>query len=180
MDAATEKENLPEEESENNDMKGKYLTFWTDGQLFGVPISDVVQIIGMQEITPIPDSPAYAKGVINLRGFIIPLIDVRLRFGKPEAEYNERTCIVVTSLEENYIGFIVDSVNEVATIDDDNISPPPKVVSSDRTNAYLTGVGKIGEKVVLLLDTNKILNADEIEQVTGAVQNLNEKRGDLE
>ena len=167
MDAATEKENLPEEESENNDMKGKYLTFWTDGQLFGVPISDVVQIIGMQEITPIPDSPAYAKGVINLRGFIIPLIDVRLRFGKPEAEYNERTCIVVTSLEENYIGFIVDSVNEVATID-------------DRTNAYLTGVGKIGEKVVLLLDTNKILNADEIEQVTGAVQNLNEKRGDLE
>ncbi|HBC27173.1 MAG TPA: chemotaxis protein CheW [Ruminococcaceae bacterium] len=180
MDAATEKENLPEEESENNDMKGKYLTFWTDGQLFGVPISDVVQIIGMQEITPIPDSPAYAKGVINLRGFIIPLIDVRLRFGKPEAEYNERTCIVVTSLEENYIGFIVDSVNEVATIDDDNISPPPKVVSRDRTNAYLTGVGKIGEKVVLLLDTNKILNADEIEQVTGAVQNLNEKRGDLE
>lgn len=159
------------EQSEIDEMKGKYLTFWTDGQLFGVPIADVVQIIGIQEITPIPDSPDYAKGVINLRGNIIPVIDVRIRFRKPEEPYNERTCIIVTNIEENYIGFIVDSVDEVTTISDENISPAPKV-SKDHTNAYLNGIGKLENKVVLLLDTSKILNDEEMQEVTEAVSNL--------
>jgi purine-binding chemotaxis protein CheW len=158
-------------EPEVDEMKGKYLTFWTDGQLFGVPIADVVQIIGIQEITPIPDSPAYAKGVINLRGNIIPVIDVRIRFRKPEEQYNERTCIIVTKIDENFIGFIVDSVDEVTTISDENISPAPKV-SKDHTNAYLNGIGKLENKVVLLLDTSKILNDEEIQEVNEAVSNL--------
>lgn len=160
------------EETEVDEMKGKFLTFWTDGQLFGVPISDVVQIIGIQDITPIPDSPDYAKGVINLRGNIIPVIDVRIRFGKDSTNYSERTCIIVTKLDENYIGFIVDSVDEVTTIEDDDISAPPKV-SKDRTNAYLTGIGKLQNKVVLLLDTSKILNQEEIGIVADAVQDMN-------
>jgi len=160
------------DEADTDEMIGKYLTFWTDKQLFGVPIADVVQIIGIQEITPIPDSPLYAKGVINLRGSIIPVIDVRLRFSKPEAEYSERTCIIVTKIEDSYIGFIVDSVDEVTTISDENISSPPKV-SRERTNAYLTGIGKVENKVVLLLDTSKILNQDEIELVNDAVSGLN-------
>ncbi len=168
----TKNENSIAEELEDTDeMKGKYLTFWTDSQLFGVPIADVVQIIGIQEITPIPDSPSYAKGVINLRGSIIPVIDVRLRFGKTETGYGERTCIIVTNIEENYIGFIVDSVDEVTTISDDNISPPPRV-SKDRTNTYLTGIGKVQNKVVLLLDTGKILNESEIDVVNEAIQDL--------
>lgn len=165
-----------EEDMDTNEMKGKFLTFWTDKQLFGVPIADVVQIIGIQEITPIPNSPAYAKGVINLRGSIIPVIDVRLRFGKEESVYSERTCIIVTQLEESLIGFIVDSVDEVTTIEDENISQPPKV-SKDRTNAYLSGIGKLDSKVILLLDTSKILNEDEIEKVSNAVEDLTIKEG---
>jgi purine-binding chemotaxis protein CheW len=158
------------EKLDTNEMKGKYLTFWTDNQLFGVPICDVVQIIGNQEITSIPDSPRYAKGVINLRGNIIPVIDVRLRFGKEETAYDEKTCIIVSKIEENYIGFIVDSVDEVTTIEDTEISPPPKM-SKDRTNAYLTGIGKIENKVVMLLDTSKILNHNEFELVNSTVMN---------
>jgi purine-binding chemotaxis protein CheW len=163
--------NTVSEQAEIDEMKGKYLTFWTDSQLFGVPISDVVQIIGIQEITPIPDSPAYAKGVINLRGSIIPVIDVRIRFNKPEEIYNERTCIIVTQIDESFIGFIVDSVDEVTNISDENISPAPRV-SRDRTNAYLNGIGKVESKVVLLLDTSKILNDQEIQEVNDAVLNL--------
>jgi Chemotaxis signal transduction protein len=167
---------VQEEETDSNEMRGKYLTFWTDKQMFGVPIADVVQIIGIQEITPIPNSPAYAKGVINLRGNIIPVIDVRLRFGKTESVYGERTCIIVTQLDDSLIGFIVDSVDEVTTIEDDNISPPPRV-SKDRTNAFLAGIGKLENKVVLLLDTGKILNEEEIEKVSSAVEDLTNKEG---
>jgi purine-binding chemotaxis protein CheW len=152
------------EENDTNEMYGKYLTFWTDKQLFGVPISDVVQIIGNQKITPVPDFPRYAKGVINLRGDIIPVIDVRVRFGKDEAEYDEHTCIIVTKIEEKHFGFIVDSVDEVTNISDENISPAPRM-SKEATNKYLTGIGKIEDKVVMLLDASKILNENEIELV---------------
>lgn len=147
-----------------SEMQGKYLTFWTDNQLYGVPIADVVQIIGIQEVTTIPEFPEYAKGIINLRGAIIPVVDVRLRFHKEEIPYNERTCIIVTNINEVNIGFIVDAVDEVADISDDQISPPPKV-SSEATvnNAYLTGIGKMENRVVLILDTNKILTDNEFD-----------------
>lgn len=143
----------------------KYLTFWTDSQLFGVPIADVVQIVGMQEITSIPEFPDYAKGIINLRGTVIPVIDVRLRLHKPEAEYNERTCIIVTNVNKSNVGFIVDAVDEVTNINEQDISVPPKV--SDKTeNAFLTGIGKRDNRVILLLDTSKILRDDEIDKLT--------------
>lgn len=157
----------------NSQMSGKYLTFWTERQLFGVPIADVVQIIGIQEITPIPEFPNYAKGVIDLRGSIIPVIDVRIRFGKEEAQYDERTCIIVTSIENSYIGFIVDAVDEVTDINDDAISPPPKV-SQDCSNAYLIGISKVENKVVLLLDTKKILTENEFEQVSQQASNASD------
>lgn len=150
-------------------MKGQFLTFWTDEQLFGIPIVDVVQIVGIQDITQIPEFPPYAKGIIKLREDIIPVIDVRLRFGKMEVAYNERTCIIVTNIKGLLVGFIVDSVDEVTGIDDEDISAPPKVSSADRTNAYLTGIGKKEGKVILLLDTQKILNDDALEAVSGAV-----------
>lgn len=161
-------ENDNEEEEKNDELEKEYLTFWTDNELFGIPISNVVQIISMQGITSLPDFPAYAKGVINLRGIIIPVIDVRIRFGKPEAEYNDSTCIIVTSIDENYMGFIVDSVDEVTDIDTDNITPPPKV-SKDITNRYLTGIGQVGDKVVLLIDPAKILTENEFEEVSQTV-----------
>lgn len=153
------------------EMNGKYLTFWTDEQLYGVPIADVVQIVGMQQITAIPEFPDYAKGIINLRGNIIPLIDVRLRFHKDEAAYNERTCVIVTNIQENSIGFIVDAVDAVTDIRDENISPPPQL-STSMDNAYLTGIAKLENRVVLLLDINKILRGDLMQTLAAASGSL--------
>lgn len=144
------------EQTDNNEMKGKYLTFWTDGQVFGVPISDVVQIIGVQSITPVPEFPSYAKGVIDLRSSIIPIIDIRLRMGKEEKPYDERTCIIVISINENLTGIVVDAVEEVTDIGEDSISAPPRMSESD-SSEYIEGIAKIEKLVVLLLSTSKLL-----------------------
>lgn len=146
-----------------------FLTFWTDNQLFGIPIADVVQIIGIQGITPIPDFPRYAKGIINMRGIIIPVIDIRIRFAKEEIPYNDRTCIIVTRIEDAYMGFIVDAVAEVTDIAADKITPAPKV-SKDTTNKYLTGIGQIKESVILLLDIEKILTESEFSAVMASTE----------
>lgn len=158
------KENMDAEDILNIDtseLEGKYLTFWTDEQLYGIPIADVVQIVQFQEITSIPESLDYMKGIINLRGSIIPVVDVRIRFGKEPITYTERTCIIVTSLRDLLIGFIVDGVNEVTDIDPANISEPPSV-SRAAQNVFLTGIGKTPKGVTLLLDINKLLNEDDM------------------
>lgn len=147
-----------------SEMEGKFLTFWTDSQLFGISIANVEQIIGMQEVTEIPEFPHYAKGIINLRGNVIPVIDVRLRLNKVEVAYNERTCIIVTNINDAFVGFIVDEVNEVVDIDKASISPPPKV-SMDDINSYLTGVAKLESGVVLIVDSAKILLHELLEGV---------------
>ncbi|MBP1925768.1 purine-binding chemotaxis protein CheW [Sedimentibacter acidaminivorans] len=159
--------NLSEENYniEEDTLKDKYLTFFTDNQLFGIPIADVVQIVGVQEITPVPDFPNYAKGIINLRGTIIPIIDVRLRLHKEEIGYTERTCTIVTNINDVSIGFIVDAVNEVTNIEKSSISQPPKM-GKDYVNTYITGVAKLGNKVVLLLNTQKMLSESELELIT--------------
>ena len=146
-------------------LKNKYLTFYTEHQLFGIPIADVVQIVGMQEITKVPEFPVYAKGVINLRGTIIPTIDVRLRLKKEEKKYDERTCIIVTNINDSYIGFIVDSVDEVAKISESNISNPPSI-GSDYVNTYITGIAKTNSNIVLLINLKKMLSEREIELIT--------------
>lgn len=139
----------------NEEMQGKYLTFWTAGQLLGIPITLVVQIVGMQEITPMPEFPHYAKGVINLRGQIIPVIDMRLRLGQEEAPYNERTCIIVTDIGGTAIGFIVDEVDEVTPVSDDIISESPKVANSQAT--YVTGIARLEGKIALLVDAPQLV-----------------------
>lgn len=146
---------------DRSETDGKYLTFWTDGQLFGVPIADVVQIVGIQSITAIPDFPPYAKGIINLRGSIIPVIDVRLRFHKEEAAYDERTCIIVTNIDNKFIGFIVDSVDAVTNIGAENVSVPP-TLSAETVNSYLTGIARLENRVILLLDTSKISSEESV------------------
>lgn len=161
MEDALNKKEILDFDITNGKMGGKYLTFFTDKQLFGIPISDIIQIIKVQEITKIPDFPYYAKGIINLRGEIIPVIDMRLRFHKDEVPYDERTCIIVTNIRKEGIGFIVDSVNEVTEIDLTQISEPPKMAGNEE-NAYLAGIGRVDDKVVLLLQTAKILGDNEI------------------
>lgn len=140
----------------SSELEGRYLTFWIDGQLFGIPISAVVQIVGVQPITEIPDAPYYAKGVINLRGAIIPVIDVRLRLGKVEAAYNDRTCIIVTSTRDKSYGLVVDEVEEVADVEDASISPTPKMANGS-TDEFLTGISSTAEGVILLIDAVRLV-----------------------
>lgn len=162
--AMTELENNPE-------LAGKWLTFWLDGQLFGASIVHVEQILSMMPITEVPEYPNYAKGVINIRGAIIPLIDLRLRLGKEEAAYTEHTCIIICRVGEDQIGFIADSVDAVITIAPGQISAPPQVVE-DTTNRYLVGIARIPtedstvEKLVLCLDTAKALLRNEPDDMT--------------
>lgn len=162
-------ENYFEKIDTTDEMKGKYLTFQTDGQLFGVPIADVVQIVGMQNITEIPEFPYYAKGIINLRGSIIPVVDIRLRFNKPEAAYTERTCIIVTNMKDNLIGFIVDEVDEVTSIEADQISAPPRM-AENVAESYLTGIGKLEKNVVLLINTARVLGEQEMQLLISAAE----------
>lgn len=157
---------------ENKDLLEKWLTFWLDGQLYGSAIVHVEQIVSMMPITEVPEYPHYAKGVISIRGTIIPLIDLRLRIGKAEAEYTDQTCIIICRIDENQIGFIADSVDAVMTITPDMISPPPKM-GEDGSARYLSGIARIstedGEKLVLCLDTTKVLLDNELDLL---VQNI--------
>lgn len=155
-----------EEESEileANIISEKYLTFIIDKQFYAYHISDVREIIEMQEITPVPEFPDYAKGIINLRGNLIPIIDVRLRFCKNEAEYNDRTCIIILNLDID-VGFIVDTVDEVLDIRKENISPVPKLADSG-SRKFIEGVGKTAKKMVMILNAKKMLNDNEIQSL---------------
>ncbi len=145
--------------------KSKYLTFSIGTEQYALEIRYVVDIIGIQEITDVPDQPGYVKGVINLRGKIIPVMDIRIKFQKDEREYDDRTCIIVVDMKGISVGIVVDTVLEVATIEDDSISPPPKF-NSDYQNVYIAGIGMNGEFVTIILDCNKLLNDDEIDSIS--------------
>ncbi len=149
----------------DNALKNQYLTFWADGQLFGVSIVNVMQIIRTQKIVEIPDYPPYAKGIINLRGSIVPILDIRMRLGKPQVEYSERTCIVIIEVREKLYGIAVDLVNEVMEILPENISPPPQM-DGESVSEYLSGITKLDEKVVMVLDCSSLLKEEEIEKLT--------------
>ena len=146
---------------EEDTQKGKYLTFVLDNESYGIGINNITEIIGIQPITVIPELPDYIKGIINLRGKIIPVMDVRLRFKKPPREYNDRTCIIVVDINDLTIGFIVDSVSEVLKILDQDIVPPPNL--NKVTNKYIRGIGKIDKDVKLILDCDKLINDDDMD-----------------
>ncbi len=149
------------DESEDT-QKGKFLTFSVGKEAYGIEIKHVTEIIGIQEVTEVPELPNYVKGIINLRGKIIPVIDVRLRFKKDSKEYNDRTCIVVIDIKEISVGLIVDNVAEVINIEEDNIVLPPDVKTGFH-NKYVRGISKIGNNVKLLIDCDKLLNEDGFE-----------------
>jgi purine-binding chemotaxis protein CheW len=139
-------------------LHGRYLTFHLNEEYYGVEISYVTDIIQMQPIATLPDVSSYIKGIINLRGEIIPVMDVRLLFGKGEAEYTERTCIIVARTDDLCVGLIVDSVSEVLFIADENISPLPKI--NGASNRYIKGIGKVGREIKLLLDFEEMVADD--------------------
>lgn len=156
------------EDTAEDTQRGKFLTFSVGKESYGIEIKYVIEIIGMQDITDVPELPEYLKGIINLRGKIIPVIDVRLRFKKEPKEYNDRTCIIVIDVRDISVGLIVDTVSEVLTIDEENIVPPPDIKTGFH-NRYVRGIGKVGTEVKLLLDCDKLLNDDEIDEITKIV-----------
>jgi purine-binding chemotaxis protein CheW len=136
-------------------MRGKYLTFYVGDNGFGLEISYVTEIIGIQNITHVPYSHHYIKGIINLRGTVVPVMDMRLRFSLAETAYTDRTCIVVINTDEICIGLIVDEVSEVVDIVDEHIQPPP-LITAGGINHYIRAIATVGEQVKQLLDLEKI------------------------
>ncbi|MBN1345404.1 MAG: purine-binding chemotaxis protein CheW [Phycisphaerae bacterium] len=144
-----------------DDLGGKYLTFKLADEIYGLEILKVREIVKIMDITLVPQMPGYVKGVVNLRGKVIPVIDLRLRFGLPEAEYTDETCIIVVNLGGTETGVVVDTVQEVADIRDSQIEPPPSV-GHDVDTKFILGMGKVGERVNILLDIDRILGGEEI------------------
>lgn len=177
MDEIREQKKLKEESyssaDDQNVQRGKYMTFKSGNEYFGLEIRYVIEIIQLQAITMIPETEDYIKGIINLRGKVIPVIDVRLRFKQEPFEYNDRTCIIVINVKSTVVGLIVEKIAEVVEIKEKNILPPPKIGRADKThNKYVYGIGKIGDSVKLLLDPDKLLN-DEDMSVFEQVQEIN-------
>lgn len=144
-------------QTDEDTLKDRYLTFRIGKEDYGLEIRYVTEIIVMQRITEVPDTPPHIKGVINLRGMVIPVMDVRQRFHLEPREYDDRTCIVVVDFEGLAVGMIVDVVNEVVDILDSDIDPPPAAHSGIQVN-YIMGMGKVGKKVKIILDVEKVLD----------------------
>ncbi|MGQ9859366.1 MAG: chemotaxis protein CheW [Thermodesulfobacteriota bacterium] len=145
--------------------EGKYLTFSLDGEEYGIGILKVREIIGMMPITPVPLSPDFVKGVINLRGKVIPIVDLRRKFGMAEADYTERTCIIVVEIRGASsrvpMGIVVDSVSEVINIKGSDIEETPSFGGNLKTE-YILGIGKMDGGIKILLDIDRVLTAEEI------------------
>ncbi len=145
--------------------EGKYLTFILAGEEYGIGILKVKEIIGVMAITTVPQTPAYMKGVINLRGKVIPIVDLRVKFGMEALDYTEKTCIIVVEITSNsqkvMIGILVDSVSEVLNIKGGDIEDTPNFGSHLNTN-YILGMAKTGGRVKILLEIDRVLSSDEM------------------
>lgn len=150
------------DDDDEDAQKDKFLTFHLAKEDYGVEIRFVTEIIGIQKITEVPDMPEFVRGVINLRGKIIPVIDVRTRFKLAQRDYDDRTCIIVVDINDMAVGLVVDEVSEVANIPESQVEPPPKT-SRVGSGRFIQGMGKIGEEVKIILDVSKLLYDDEIE-----------------
>jgi purine-binding chemotaxis protein CheW len=142
--------------ADEDTQKDKYLTFHLAGEDYGLEIHYVTEIIGIQKITKVPDMPNFIRGVINLRGKVIPVMDVRARFRLAAREYDERTCIIVVDISQQPLGLVVDRVNEVVDIPGEQVELPP-VTSGGQGTRHIRGIGKIGDEVKILLDVDSLM-----------------------
>ena len=153
---------------QSSTVEGKYLTFSLAKEEYGISILKIKEIIGLMDITSLPQAPEYAKGVINLRGKVIPVIDLRLRFGMEETDYTERTCIVVVEISGSYgsenVGIVVDSVSEVLNIKSDQIENTPTFGVSLDTH-YILGIAKAAEGIKILLDIDRVLGERSVNEL---------------
>ena len=148
---------------------GKYLTFVLADEQYGLEILKVREIIGVMDITAVPQTPDFVKGVINLRGKVIPVVDLRLKFGMAEAERTEETCIIVVDLGSVEMGIIVDKVSEVLDIAGEDIDETPTFGDAVDTD-FILGMGKVSESVKILLDIDKVLAAADLTHLTDAIE----------
>jgi purine-binding chemotaxis protein CheW len=158
-------------EADNASRAGKYLTFRLENEEFGLEILKVQEIIQMQAITRVPRTPEFVRGVINLRGKVIPVVDLRMKFGISRAEDTEKTCIVVVQIRHSdgvvVMGTIIDEVREVLDIPGASIEDTPSFGASIDTE-FILGMGKIGQSVKILLDIDKVLSGAEIQHIQAA------------
>ena len=152
---------------------GKFLTFLMANEKYGLEILKVREIMGMMDVTSIPTTPAFIRGVINLRGKVIPVVDLRLKFGIEAKEDTQRTCIIVVHLthtaQEMTMGIIVDEVSDVLDIDRNQIEPPPSFGANIRTD-FILGMGKVDQKVMTMLDIDRVLTEQEIALVESSAE----------
>ncbi len=144
--------------------EGKFLTFALCNEEYGVEILRVREIIGVMDITTVPQTPGYIKGVINLRGKVIPVIDLRLKFIMQEEKYTQETCVIVVEVNSTQIGIIVDSVSEVVDISSREIEEAPPFGQGIDTS-FMMGMGKVKEKIIILLNIEMVLSSEELEQI---------------
>ncbi len=158
--------------TENRDRRDddllQLVTFSIGSEEFGVDILKVIEIIRTMEITKVPKAPAFVEGVINLRGLVIPIIDLRRRFGLAEKAGDSDTRIIVIEINGMSVGFVVDSVSEVLRIPANTVEPAPPVVAGVDSD-YISGVGKLEDRLLILLDLDKLLSADDLESLGASV-----------
>ncbi len=157
----------------------QYLTFKLNDEVFGVDVAQVREILDYVKITKVPQTPDFMCGVINLRGSVVPVVDMNIKFGMPKTEKTVNTCIVVVEIElegdTTILGALVDSVQEVFEIEPQNIEPAPKIGTKLKTE-FIKGMGKRDDNFIIILDTDKIFSSDELELVKSA---NNEKTAEL-
>jgi purine-binding chemotaxis protein CheW len=144
---------------ETDDLSGRFLLFYIGETTYSLPLTHVIEIINIQHITKIPNVPYYVKGIVNLRGKVVPVSDVRLKFNQPERPYDDKTCIVVVLISDMNVGLIVDSVAEVVSIERTNMAPPP-TAGHRGGESYLDSVSQLNGKVILNIDCDKFFQSD--------------------
>lgn len=153
MSEVLQQESIMNEEEDTQ--KNLYLIFNLDDEAYGVEIKIVTEMIGIQPIVELPEMPTHLRGIINLRGQIIPVLDIRMLFHKPFKEYDWRTCIIIINIDDITLGLIVDNVSEVISIPEENIVLPPSITSE--RNKYISGIGKSEDGVSMILDCLKLI-----------------------
>jgi purine-binding chemotaxis protein CheW len=155
------------------ELAGKYLTFQLDSEVYGLEILKVQEIIGVMRVTPVPRTPDFIRGVVNLRGKVIPITDLRKKFGMESIPDTERTCIIVAQISRGLgaitMGIIVDEVSEVLDVQASQLEAPPSFGTSVDTE-FLLAMGKVGQKVILLLDVNRVLTDGELNLISNVAE----------
>lgn len=155
-------------ETEKNEKIISYLTFKIGDEMFATHVSVVLNIIELPKITKVPNTPPFMKGIINLRGMILPVVDARLKFGLPEVDYTDKTCIIVMDIwlkdEIEHVGLLVDEVSEVLLIDDNQIEPPPLLGRMFKTT-MIKGITKVDDSMIMIVDIINLFSTLEMNEI---------------